>query len=322
MSITSPAGIEFLPRQMIWRQQYRANRYARHLSQSELNVRIRDIFLNLLKVDAEAKIGVGPITVELDKWSQKWTHVLEEMQLRHGSYPAGFTREILHAELFPNFASDLAEKGAKALSALGLKRGDALIKFGKRKYMEMLFATGNLRIQPASFFSNPAHNGAVRDDELTRTMSVVLSRDEVVKLVRNPQDVPSNAPDQRVNVQFRSPTDYWLYCVTSSIEPRLFVDFDADACVIIRDRAEFTQMLRSAAEQALPGTVMQDAPASYIDPLLPQSARLFAPLIKHFGYSYQEEHRYCWLPRVPAAKVSHFDLEIGDMTKISELVTL
>jgi len=186
MSEVAHAGAELLPREAIWRRQYHARRYARHLTQAELNVRIRDIFLNLLKLDAQAKIGVGPITAELDMWSQKWTHVLEEMVLRHGPFPAGFTRDILNSKPFPNFASELAERGARALSALGLKKGEVFIKLGQRKYMEGLLSAGQLRIQPASFFSDPTHNGAVRDDELTRHMSVVLARDEVVKVVVNP----------------------------------------------------------------------------------------------------------------------------------------
>jgi hypothetical protein len=126
MSTVTPTGSELLPRHVTWRRQYHARRYARHLSQSELNVRIRDIFVNLLKLDAQAKIGVGPITAELDIWSQKWTHVLEEMVLRHGPFPAGFTRDILHSEPFPNFASELAEKGAKALSSARAEKGRGL----------------------------------------------------------------------------------------------------------------------------------------------------------------------------------------------------
>jgi hypothetical protein len=322
MNAILPEGQELIPRHEMWRRQYRARRYARHLSQPELNRRIRNVFLNMLRVNAEAKIGLGPVSDESKMWIELWTHVLEEMQMRHGPYPAGFTREILHSEPFPNFASELAEKGAKTLSALGLKRGDVFIKFGKRKHMEDLHKAGQLRIQPASFFSDTAHNGAVRDDELTRRLSLVLTRDEVAKLVVNPQDVPLEAPDQRVDVQLRWPTDYWLYCVTSSIEPRLFVDFGADACVIIWDRLAFTDMLRRAAGLALPGAKMTHGPATYVDPLLPKSAPLFVPLAKHFGYSYQEEHRFCWLPLHPAAKLSHVDVEIGPLEKIADLIVL
>ena len=95
-------NIQFLPRHIAHRRQYDSRRYARLLSQSELNQRIRDVFLNLLRVTPEAKIGIGPVTAESSIWMEKWTHVLEEMQLRHGPYPAGFTRKILHREPFPD----------------------------------------------------------------------------------------------------------------------------------------------------------------------------------------------------------------------------
>ena len=78
---------QLLPRQLTWRRQYDAHRYARHLSQPELNRRIRDVVLNLLRVNPEAKIDLGSVTDESAIWMKKRTHVLEEMQLRHGPYP-------------------------------------------------------------------------------------------------------------------------------------------------------------------------------------------------------------------------------------------
>jgi hypothetical protein len=311
-----------LPRHITWRRQYDAHRYARHLSQPELNRRIRDVFLNLLRVNQEAKIDWGPITSEAAVWVEKWTHVLEEMQLRHGPYPAGITRDILHFEPFPNFASDLAEKAAKRLSSLGLKRGDVFIKFGKRVHMEGLYESGALRIQPASYFAQADHNGAVKDDELTRTLSLVLSRDEVVKVVKNPQDVPQDAPDQRIDVKIRFPTDYWLYCVTNSVEPRLFVDFNADSCVVIRDRPRFARLLVEACRQQLSGTAMCNGTATYIDPLLPRTARIFVPFAKHFGYTYQDEYRFCWLPHARVKRAAHVDVRIGNLKDFADLITL
>ena len=111
-----------LPRHIFQRRQYDERRYARHLSQPELNQRIRDILLNLLRLTPEAKIGLPAISDESAIWMEKWTHVLEEMQLRHGPYPSGFTRDILHKEPFPDFASTLAENAAKRLSTLRLTR--------------------------------------------------------------------------------------------------------------------------------------------------------------------------------------------------------
>lgn len=316
--------VQQIPSHELWRRQYCERRYARHLSQPELNRRVRDIFLNLLSLTRDAKVGLRlpPIDDQFTVWLEKWTHVLEEMKLRHGPYPSGFTREIFHSETFPNFASDLAAKGAAKLSALGLKKGDVFIKFGKRNYMNSLYETGALRIQPASFFAEKHHTGGARDDELTLPLSFALSREDVVKLVVNPQDVPLDAPEQRFDVRFHSPSDYWLYCVTNSVEPRLFVDFQADACVIIRDRNRFTEMLRQASQRSLEGGAMRDGPAIYIDPLLPRSGNIFVPLSKHFGYSYQDEYRFCWFPFKPTQKLAHVDVQIGSLTEIAELIVL
>lgn len=161
-----------------WREQYRAARYARLLDR-ELNKRIRDIVLNLLVLTPQAKIGLPPMDGEAALWMEKWTHVA----LQHGPYPAGFERDILHSEPFPDFASELAKKAARRMSALNLEPGNMLIKLGKRMHMEGLHREGSLRIQPASYFLEGAHNGAVRDDELTIPLSFALTREDVVKLV-------------------------------------------------------------------------------------------------------------------------------------------
>ena len=156
-----------------------------------------------------------------------------DMDHIHLVLPARFFTPSLFQILPQSWPRRLQRK----MSSLGLRKGGVFIKFGQRVHMEALHERGALRIQPAHFFSHKDHTGAVRDDELTLPISIALSRDDVVKLVRNPQDIPPNASDQRVDIRFTWPTDYWLYCVTSSIEPRLFVDFNADACVIVRDRA-------------------------------------------------------------------------------------
>lgn len=312
--------VQLLPRHIVQRRQYDQRRYARHLSQPELNSRIRDIFLNLLDLTPEGKIGVGPIDPEFEVWSEKWVHVLEEMQLRHGPYPAGFTHDIWSVPL-PDFASELGRKAAATIAPLGLKRDEVFIKFGNRQYMTALYESGSLRIQPASYFADRNHNAAIKDDELTRIMSMALSGDDVRKLVINPQDLPEKVPEQRVDIEFRFSTDYYLYCLTTSVKPRLFADFQAEACVIIKDRATFTKMLRTkAAAEHLPHESMAAGRADYIDPLLPQSANLLVPLCKHFGYTYQREYRFCWLPATPTTRLEHIDLEIGSLKEIAELI--
>ena len=141
--------------------------------------------------------------------------------------------------------------------------------------MKALYETGSLRVQPASFFRDKNLVGAVQDDEQSFPLSFALSREDVVKLVKNPQDVPIKIPDQRVDVRYESSADYWLYCLSSSVEPRLFVDFEADTCVIIRKKHKFCHQIRAVSAQYLKGSIMREGPAKYVDPLLPDSAEIF-----------------------------------------------
>jgi hypothetical protein len=315
-------AVTFPPRHIQMRRQYDRNRYARHLSQPELDRRIRDILLNLLLLTSEAKIGLLAVNDQGAIWLEKWTHVLEEMQLRHGPYPAGFSRNILHSEPFPALVSDRAQKAAIAFKNMALGPGSFLIKYGKRSFMEKLFYDGSLRIQPASYFTRKDLNGAVRDDERRLPLSFALSPGDIRKIVLNPQDVPEAAPEQRVDVVFQSPGDYWTYCVTESIEPRLFVDFEADACVIIRDRRLFSERLRNVTSMALEHSMHQSKVVDYVDPLLPKSAQIFLPFAKHFGYSYQAEYRFGWFPFSPVAELRHVDVSIGNLEDIADLVLL
>jgi hypothetical protein len=259
-----------MTRNEYWRRSYDEHRYMRLLSQTELNRRFRDVLLNFLRLTGDAKIGLAPIADDGHIWIEKITHVLEEMQLRHGPYPNGFSRNMVTSEQepFPDFVSDLAKKAASKMASLQLKRGDVFIKFGKRAHMEALYERGAMRLQAASFFFDKSHNPAIRDDELSLEFSWALSRDEIVKLVRNPQDVKADQRDQRLNISLKSPTDYWLYCLTNSVEPRLFVDFNADSCVIIRDRKAFQQRLASVEQEELAGTRRREGNAIYVDPLL------------------------------------------------------
>jgi hypothetical protein len=309
-------------RQIQARRQYDRHRYARHLSQQELDRRIRDVLLNILTLTPEAKIGLLPMDTQGIIWMEKCIHVFEEMQLRHGPYPAGFTRNILHSEPFPAFVSALAQKAAEAFKKRALEPGSILIKFGKRANMERLFSHGDLRVQPASYFTDIGLNGAVRDDERRLPLSFALTREEIHKIVSNPQDVPEVVLDQRVDVVFHSPADYWIYCVTESVGPRLFVDFEADACLIVRDRCQFADRLCGFASAALGSVRHQAGSVEYIDPLLPTTSKIFLPFAKHFGYSYQSEYRFCWFPMNPLPQLQHVDLSIGNLEDIADLIVL
>jgi hypothetical protein len=311
-----------LPRHHRWRLAYRENRYCRYLTQGELNRRIRDIFLNMLRLNSEAKIGVLPFGAAGIQWMVLWTHVLEEMVLRHGPYPNGFTREILHTEPYPDFASELARKAASVLTSKGLSSDNILIKYGEPEHMASLCERGKFRMRAASYYSRPDHNGAVRDDELSLQVSLALRREDIIPVIRNPADVPSNWPGQRFDVGFRHPTDYWLYCLTSCVEPRHFVDFGYSACVVVKDRKEFIRRLQAVEDRYVPRTTRHHGSAVYIDPLLPSTAKIYLPMSKHFRFAYQNEYRFVWAPTAESRDMTYVDVEVGSLADISEIVVL
>jgi len=307
----------------VWRMNYRDNRYARHLTRPELNKRIRDIMLNLLRLTPEAKTGVFPVDqTSTGIWWEKWTHVLEEMQLRYGPFPAGFARDVLHSEPFPDFASELAGKAARRMAELNLRPGSVLIKLGDRQHMEELVGRGALLMRAASYYSRPELNQAVGDNELSLPMSLYLTREQLVKLVANPADVPVNAHGQRIDIEFASGEDFWLYCMTRSVEPRLFVDFNYHACVVIRQPAIFADRFRRAARLATNGAIARDGRAKYIDPLLPDSPKVFIPFSKPFGFAYQDEYRFCWMPKTATPRLEDIPIEMGTLSDIAELIVL
>jgi len=309
-----------MPRHETWRHMYRSNRYCRTLAQIELNQRIRDIFLSMLRLTPEAKVGLPPMDARGIRSMELWTHVLEEMVLRFGPYPAGFGREILHIEPFPDFVGTLAGRAAALLNHL--PKTGVLIKFGRPEHMRALYERGAIRVQSASFFRRPSHNGAIRDDELALQVSLSLNREQVVRIVSNPQDVPPTITTHRMDIRYESRTDYWLYCVTTAVEPRLFVDFEAEACVVIKDPARFRASLNSAVGLVLGRTIGRDGRVAYIDPLLPTSAVIDVPMSKHFRYAYQDEYRFAWLPHSPRWDLAHVDNEIGSLRDYAELVVV
>ncbi len=48
-----------------------------------------------------------------------------------------------------------------------------------------------------------------------------------------------------------------------------------------------------ATRNATGNAETQDARARYVDPLLPKSLKIFVPFSKPFGYTYQDEYRFC-----------------------------
>lgn len=312
-----------VPRHVLWRNAYRERRFLRHLSEVELQQRVRDVMLNMMVLTPGARIGLGSVQdPEAQRWMIRWTQVLEEMQIRYGPPPNGFTNGFLRQEPFPDFAGDLGRKAASTFASRKLDPEQTLIKYGSAKYMAALLSKGRARIQPASFFKANHLNSAIQDDELSLRLSLVVSRDEITSLVQNPQDVSENAGDHALHLNYGADGDFWLYCVTQSLEPRLFVDFNASACVIIKNKKAFSDRLGQAAASQIVSCSYACGKAVYVDPHQPDSANIRIQFAKHFRYTYQREYRFAWIPERPTRALAPVDIEMGPLDDIAILVEL
>jgi hypothetical protein len=310
---------ERIPQHEAWRRAYRSRRYCRHLTQDELDQRIRDLILNAWLLTPEAKIGLSPVTQgALDM--ELFTHVLEEMALRHGPYPNGFTRHVLKPESFPDFVGELGRRVAAVFLSRGLTPESVLIKFGKSEHMRALLERGAIRVQAASYYARPDHIGAIGDDELSLPLSLSLTREDITGHLMVPEPVPTRSSRGRLDVTYHATTDYWLYCLSTTAAARLFVDFQADACVIIKDPTSFHRLLAAHGAERLPDSVLRHGLVKYVDPLLPETLAIDVPMSKHFRYKYQCEYRYVWAPVHPTGALPQVDLTLGNLEGIAELV--
>ena len=216
--------------------------------------------------------------------------------------------------------------------------------------MKELHEKGVVWINPASVYDALSHNQAIRDNERVFVFSGGYSPKGKTNEFYNGDTVPEdieglvrdkkaeftsifNAPKLKrheyAKVEIRSQTDYWLYCVAGALEQRLFSDFDADACVVIR-KEPFLQRLAWMSQLVLRNVDMYFEKVKYEDPLgaiepkrhAHQVSTIPVFLTKLFRYSYQKEFRFVCLPKNPEEKLSPVQIKLGSIADISELLVL
>lgn len=186
------------------------------------------------------------------------------------------------------------------------------------------YKRGRLRIAPASSYSDPSLNLAIRDDELS--VSTYGLQSEVLIEVFDPnngQRTAATHPIGNMTYTSRAKTDYYAYCMGVRLDFRLFGDFGYNASVIVRDHATFEDRLNRAISAQLPGWVGIAGPVRYIDPFNCKKDDIDVYFTKHHKYWYQREYRFVCLPHgQPATPLQPFFVELGSMRDICQLVAL
>jgi hypothetical protein len=296
-------------------QDYVRNRYLAPLTQEQLGRRTEDIVSNLHVLDPNGLVSFDPDDPTLSYWLGRLNEIQVEMALRHGPYPAGWTRGMIDFERMPS-SLRAAGPGASVRLVPAKPLGSPVwAKYGQRKYMEAALTEGKIRVAPASFYDDASLNTAVRDDELT---AEIWCDPRVPFTVAPPGSVVY--PVTGVPVRLRLSSNYYVYCLADRLSTRLLFDFEADACLLIREPDTFLKRVRHAMEDQLPGWHFISTEVEYFDPLQVQPAEVDVLTAKHFRYAYQEEVRLAWVPPTPIHRLDPVFLTLGSLEDIAEIV--
>lgn len=322
-----------------WTREYHANPYCRHETREELHQRYQDIWVNTLVLKPSGRMG---LTTD-ENWYRLQQHVITEL-LRRGEPPTPSNRHPRVPEAQSFFDGELCRKAARVVAARGTDH-DVLVKYGKREHMEALLREGNLYVNSATSYNASVHNQAVRDDELAITFkggdvlpaNPVRSRDRAQPpsegvadrsvAFRPIHELPELPEDQYSSMTIRMPTDYWMFCLADVLDQRLFADFQADCCLIIRRQPFLERVLRAATMQ-LPTVDPYFGRVQYVDPLgaapagLPVAPSIPIHMTKVFRYAYQREGRFAFVPSSFQDRLKPRILRIRPLLDIADFVPL
>jgi hypothetical protein len=283
----------------LWELDYVTHRYLGRLDEPSLRTRYDNIVRNMQAI-ISADRHVIPIRTFLSSWYwyRKEHQTRLEFALRglplHRTLPAIAVRDLSAAPARPR----------------GPNSSDVLFRYGERRWLKGMVDFGRLRIKAARDYARMENDPARHDDELVKHS---YSPGEYVTLTFPDGRTSKPIGDLRRSV---SGTDYFVYCVANDWDPDLFADFNADACVVIRDPPEFARRLEAAAT-ALRNWYFHYNPVEYFDTHeRRQNEYIDNAMSKDFRFAYQRETRFLWAGMGrPAA--GFLDLELGPMKDIA-----
>ena len=303
-----------------WHQQYLQVRYLQALSDDEVKQRFADITRNVTTLAASGAIGCLPPDSEwFLYWMAMGTQVMAELEFRAISLEE--VVPVLRQTPLPK-APDGRETAAQKSPTTFV--GRELFKYGQRDRLQEMLDRGTVRIAGASSYSDPSLNPGRWDDELRLSVELLPSPAWCLQIPPKPKARPDlEAPVIRATRTVATKTDYYVFCLSQVFDCRLFGDFEANACLIIRDRDVFVRRIMEQFEKCMPEWSGMAAVVRYIDPVLEGQTDIDIHLSKHFRYWYQKEVRFVWLPEEVKATLPPIFLELGsDLASFCELVTL
>lgn len=295
---------------------YARDRFMRGMSRDALAKRTMDILSNLRTTRDDDRTSSENRDVVQAYWFSRFAEVYVELEHR-GAADRAALNELIKGE---KWVGSFIRSGHLFEGELNFPADldrPYLVKYEKKEYLVPMLERGCVRISPASRYQDASLNVAVRDNELEAELLVTpLQRGGFGGL---PGPLAAGIQERRPMIKTLG-TNYYVYCCSTRAVTRLAHDFERDACLVIRDPAEFTHRLDRAVRNVLGDWRFVQAQVEYYDPLAVSEIEVDVLMWKHFRFAYQEETRFAWLPPSTTHKLEPIDVELGSLTDICELV--
>jgi hypothetical protein len=322
----------------VFRRQYHLDPYLSGIGEGQIQDRLSAIGDNLVRYDHRGAPRLLREDEGLLYWRKKAEEIVEELRGRGSelfedsrNLPDGKVLRISHDIRRKRDYERYAPWDRVPWPSKGPRQ--CLFKFGERTHLRDALETGRLRISPAGKYADPSLSAARHDDA---ELKLVLrpSKTGFPILVRStPSDkVLFDTSDRSrgpLAIELGGDRDYYVWCCTKTYEPRLYVDFSADACLVIHDHREFRKRLGAAVAGKAPHlSHMIAGDVEYYDPLQPNDrlkqfceSAISIFLYKQFSFAYQAEYRFVW-PLMGTERILPLYVELGGLKDICELLVI
>jgi len=306
-------GISDLEQQE-WRETYRSYRYLEHISELDVINRKEDILGNLLIFEEDGSPAFDQ-TIQMKGLIERLIHVDEEMIQRGKPMDSNLLKD--GSRYLDKY--QYIQRAIRVWGDRKLMMGEYLVKYGKSKHLSQVMDVGKIRVNPASYYDDPSLNQAIQDKELEQKIYFPKG----TKLKRQMDSGNYEEIKGILNISYtdKSPTDFYVYCLTKSYQHRLFDDFNYDACVLICDVNEFFRRFLDSLKKTYSDWFLASGEVQYYDPFF-LSSPLNIPFSKHFRFWYQGEFRIVFKPKSPIEKLEPIDFYIGRLDDCCELILL
>jgi hypothetical protein len=221
---------------------YRRTRYLRHIHDDRLAGREGDIVGNFWTTDATGAVVRPSDPLRREFFLSIYMELREEFRLRSGGSGINFDEADIRAKASAAYAAPRLTTVAPSLAPNGL------VRFGKFTHLESALTNGKFRIAPASGYADPSLNAAQIDNELQHS-AITPNEQMAFKLYgrRTPDGSEEEMPVQPLELfRYMDVRPFYVLCLSSYFDLRMFHDFEADAALLIHNQDEFARRLNIA----------------------------------------------------------------------------